>query len=418
MITEEATLHIDDEFASLIPPLTPEELAQLEDNILADGCRDPLVAWAEEGILLDGHNRYRICQEHNISFDVRDVNIADREAAKLWIEENQLGRRNLTDDQRAALAYRIQQKRSERARRERARTAAHARHGTQPQPCLQANVAGKQESVGKPGTRAAVAREAKVSERRVRTVAEVAKVAPEMVDDIAAGKVTLKQATKAVRKQEKQKRKAVLPVDLPLVTDRYVVHQGELAKVGSDIADQSVDWIITDPPYGQEHLSLCAELSEFASRILKSGGSLLCLVGQSYLPAVIEQLGKRLTYWWTLAYLTPGGQSVQLWDRRINAFWKPLLWFVKGRYERDWVGDVCRSDANDKRHHRWGQSESGMADIVERFTYPGETICDPFCGGGTTGVVAVRMNRLFIGIDSDGEAVATTLRRLTEVVGT
>jgi len=281
---------------------------------------------------------------------------------------------------------------------------------------LQANVACKQDSPGKAGTRAAVAREARVSERKVRTVAEVAKVAPELVDDIAAGKVTLKQATKTARKQKKEQRKAAVPTNLPPATDRYVVHQGELAKAGSKVADESVDWIITDPPYGRQHLHLYAELSAFTSRVLKRGGSLLCLAGQSFLPEVLDQLGKRLTYCWTLAYLTPGGQSAQLWERKVNTFWKPLLWFTKGKYQGDWVGDVCRSDANDKDHHHWGQSESGMADVVERFTFPGETICDPFCGGGTTGVVAVRMNRLFIGIDCDEGAVATTLRRLTEAL--
>ena len=254
-----------------------------------------------------------------------------------------------------------------------------------------------------------------MSERRVRSVAEVAKVDPHLVDDIAAGKVTLKQATKTARRQQKEQRKAALPADLPPATDRYVVYQGDLAKVGATVADQSVDWIITDPPYGREHLHLYAGLSDFAFRVLKPGGSLLCMAGQSFLPEVMEQLGKHLTYNWVLAYLTPGGQSAQLWDRKVNTFWKPLLWYVKGRYEADWAGDVCSSDGSDKRFHDWGQSESGMADIVERFTYPGETICDPFCGGGTTGVVAVRMNRLFVGIDSDQEAVATTLRRLAEV---
>ncbi len=411
-----AEIEIDEELGGLIPPLTDEERQQLEANILADGCRDPLVAWAEEGILLDGHNRYRICQENDVLFDVREISLPGRDAAKLWIEENQLGRRNLTDDQRAALAFRIQQKRSEKAKRERARTAAHARHGTQPESCLQANVAGKQDSVGKAGTRAAVAREAKVSERRVRTVAEVAKVDPHLVDDIAAGKITLRQATKTARRRQKEQRKAAVPEDLPAATDRYVVHQGDLAKAGSNVADQSVDWVITDPPYAREHLGLYAELSEFASRVLRPGGSLLCMTGQSYLPQVMEQLGKHLNYHWTLAYHTPGGQSAQLWERKVNTFWKPLLWLVKGGYEGDWIGDVCRSDANDKQHHHWGQSKSGMADIVERFTFPGETVCDPFCGGGTTGVVAVQMNRLFVGIDCDEEAVATTLRRLTEAV--
>ena len=104
-------IKIDGELAGLIPPPTDEERQQLEANILADGCRDPLAVWAEEDILLDGHNRYRICQQHDVPFEMRKVSLPDRDAAKLWIEENQLGRRNLTDDQRAAIAFRIQQRR-------------------------------------------------------------------------------------------------------------------------------------------------------------------------------------------------------------------------------------------------------------------------------------------------------------------
>ena len=93
----------DAEFSALIPPLTDDERRQLEANILADGCRDPLVVWQEESILLDGHNRYRICRKHRIAFDVRRVRLPDKTAAKLWVIRNQLGRRNLTPDQASYL---------------------------------------------------------------------------------------------------------------------------------------------------------------------------------------------------------------------------------------------------------------------------------------------------------------------------
>ena len=103
------TIIIDQEFKALIPPLSQEERAQLEANILADGCRDPLVVWATEGdferniaprhILVDGHNRYEICTRHGIEFDVTELEFADREAAMDWMDANQLGRRNLTRDQ-------------------------------------------------------------------------------------------------------------------------------------------------------------------------------------------------------------------------------------------------------------------------------------------------------------------------------
>jgi N6-adenosine-specific RNA methylase IME4 len=94
-------MKINPKFQSLIPPLALEELAQLETNILADGCRDPLVTW--EGWLLDGHNRYEICNRLGIEFDTKAIQLADEEAACDWIDANQLGRRNLTPDQRSLL---------------------------------------------------------------------------------------------------------------------------------------------------------------------------------------------------------------------------------------------------------------------------------------------------------------------------
>jgi len=103
-----AEIEIDEELAGLIPPLTDEERQQLEANILADGCRDPLAVWAEEDILLDGHNRYRICQQHDVPFDVREVSLPNRDAAKRWIILNQFGRRNLTPYQRAELALKLE----------------------------------------------------------------------------------------------------------------------------------------------------------------------------------------------------------------------------------------------------------------------------------------------------------------------
>lgn len=89
-------IEIDPEFQSLIPPLAPDELAQLEANILADGCRDPLVVWG--GILIDGHNRHEICTRHGLPFETVEMVFADRDAAMDWMDANQLGRRNLTPD--------------------------------------------------------------------------------------------------------------------------------------------------------------------------------------------------------------------------------------------------------------------------------------------------------------------------------
>ena len=92
-------LSVDPEFQSKIPPLREEELKQLEENILADGVViNPLIIW--NGIIVDGHNRYRILQQHpEIQFTIYEKEFPDRYAVIAWICKNQLGRRNLTSQQ-------------------------------------------------------------------------------------------------------------------------------------------------------------------------------------------------------------------------------------------------------------------------------------------------------------------------------
>ena len=67
------TIHLD--LQSLIPPLTPEELAQLEANLRAEGCRDPLIVWQEEQILLDGHNRLDLCERHGLEYRLQAISL-------------------------------------------------------------------------------------------------------------------------------------------------------------------------------------------------------------------------------------------------------------------------------------------------------------------------------------------------------
>lgn len=96
-------LKIDPEFSEKIPPLTPEEFEQLESNILAEGAVfSPIIVW--NGIIVDGHNRYKIIQAHpEIRFTTHEKEFADRYEAIIWICRNQLGRRNLTDEQKKYL---------------------------------------------------------------------------------------------------------------------------------------------------------------------------------------------------------------------------------------------------------------------------------------------------------------------------
>lgn len=96
-------LRIDPEFESKIPPLTEEEYRQLEENVLQDGVvLNPLIIW--NGCIVDGHNRFHIIQAHpEIQYTVFEKEFPDRYAAIAWICCNQLGRRNLTPQQKKYL---------------------------------------------------------------------------------------------------------------------------------------------------------------------------------------------------------------------------------------------------------------------------------------------------------------------------
>jgi len=98
-------MKIDSELQKLLPPLSEKEFCILEADIKENGCRDPVVVWGD--VLIDGHNRYAICTLHDIPFNLDSMEFKDRDAAKNWIDNNQLGRRNLSVGQYTSVLGRM-----------------------------------------------------------------------------------------------------------------------------------------------------------------------------------------------------------------------------------------------------------------------------------------------------------------------
>lgn len=193
-----ALVKIDPEFEALIPKLSPEEYALLERSILREGCHDALVTWGRDCLLVDGHNRYRICKKHNLPFGTRHIVTLpeDRNGALVWIEQNQVGRRNLTDDQRIIIAGRLAERKAEISRKIRAAEASKAaskkRKGD-----LGAEIS---PEVKEPKERVAVAvaKEAKVSVHKIKAAQRLEKT-PEgkaLADKVLHGEMTLAKAVR------------------------------------------------------------------------------------------------------------------------------------------------------------------------------------------------------------------------------
>jgi hypothetical protein len=96
---------IREDFKTLIPSLSTDELEQLEANIIKEGVRDPLIIWqvGESFVLVDGHNRFSLCQKHGLDFPFKQVEFKDDDDARDWMIKNQLGRRNLSPEQQSYL---------------------------------------------------------------------------------------------------------------------------------------------------------------------------------------------------------------------------------------------------------------------------------------------------------------------------
>lgn len=181
---------IDEQLKAYIDPLTADEHDALERSILAEGCRDALVLWGD--VLVDGHNRYGICRQHGLPFQtVQNTRFQSIEDVHLWMIDQHLGRRSLSDFQRGVLALRQREIVAER----RAQRAASLGTGTAapstPTPADGAVVKAPQPL----DTREALARAARLSSSQVVMIEKIQKqAAPELVAAVRAGTISINAA--------------------------------------------------------------------------------------------------------------------------------------------------------------------------------------------------------------------------------
>ena len=180
---------VNEELKAYIDPLTAEELEALERSILEEGCRDALVLWGD--MLVDGHNRYGICRKHGLPFQtVQNTRFQSLEDVHLWMIDQHLGRRSISEFQRGVLAL-----------RKREIVAARRAQAATPQPVAadagtQAQAAsGDRAAAETLDTREAVAKAARLSSSQVVLIEKIQKqAAPEVVAAVKAGTISINAA--------------------------------------------------------------------------------------------------------------------------------------------------------------------------------------------------------------------------------
>lgn len=395
-------LIVNIEYRDLLPWPTDLEYSSLKKSIKKNGQYSPIIANGR-GEILDGHQRFRACQELGIepSFLLQDF--GDKKQEFLFVIDSNLERRHLTVFQRAELVLKKKSILEELARRN---TAANL-------PTSRKVSGSKYLELGGKGVNQKIGEAAGISHESVRKVEKILQSNDNDLKEKARnGQFTIHQAFNKIKKAEKRNALLNEVRNTPYVEqqeERFRLLNGDFAEQSKEIPDNSIDLILTDPPYDKGSIPLYGILAFLASHLLKDGGSLVTYASNCWLPDIFQSMlqDTGIRYWWTFS-VTHGGGHQLIYPRNIFAEWKPFLWFIKGEKIREEIlmkntGDLIKSQPPDKSLDEWTQSPIEAQFIIDKLTVENQIVLDPFMGVGTFGVAALKLKRQFIGIETDPE---------------
>jgi ParB-like chromosome segregation protein Spo0J len=417
---------INPEYSKLVNPLSNAEYEALKSSISNKGLHLPIII-NQDNVILDGHNRLKICQELGIEPKFKVKEFSDQSKEKEFVIEINLKRRHLNSFQIAELEYKMEEIYKERAKK---RSLSNLKNvdkeinlSTAPTDAID------DVNIEKGKVSEVIAKKTGLSPRTYERAKKIIEKGSEDVKaKLRANKSTISKEYEKI--QRDLKRQELLSQLNNIQLDKYnsktfensnykLIYGDFVKQSQKEIADSSVDLILTDPPYGREYLPLYEELAKSAKRVLKPGGSLVFYVGHIILDEVISIFkefssitsntnnNQGLKYFWILA-VKHSGHHTKIHPRYVFAEWKPLLWYVKGERVNDLVisntiGDYIESAPPSKIEHEWQQSTIEAEYIIKNLTLENQTVLDPMMGSGTTGIASLNLGRKFIGIEKKPE---------------
>jgi ParB-like chromosome segregation protein Spo0J len=408
----------------LLPPLSDDEFASLKADIAKHGIL-VAVELDEHGHLLDGHHRVRAWQElRSEGVRVPDfprvirAGLTDAEK-RAHVRAVNLVRRHLSAAQRRAIIADALREDASQSDRQIASmlgvshpTVAAVRRelegrGDVERFTTRMDVLGRSQPVRHPTITVSSSRDER---RALAALATLGNDAPGRFLTVRRAE-SLAREVQLERRRNGRGRKVVQGRD-------WEIRHGDFRLALNDVADESVDLVLTDPPYGDDALPLWSDLAELSARVLKPGRVLVALTGQRRLAEVIGRLTDHVSWVW-LGMIPRSGAASPTSARglRIDSRFIPVVVLSAGRYEpRGYFLDVVKPETKVKglkAEHPWEQPVGPFLELVEAFSKPGELVLDPLCGTGTTGVAALRLGRQFLGVDKDKAAVSLAIERLS-----
>ena len=184
---------------------------------------------------------------------------------------------------------------------------------------------------------------------------------------------------------------------------------GPVSRLWDRLSDSSVDMFLTDPPYSET--DRYRELVKLAVFKLKPGGLCLAYCGQTYLPDVLETMGRHLQYHWTFA-IRFGGPHRPIFAKQIQNTWQTVVAFSRGKAKPGWIVDLLESGGREKRDHEYQKTLTDVEYFVEKLTGPGALVVDPFCGSGTVPAACKKLGRRWWACEVDSGTARLARRRV------
>jgi site-specific DNA-methyltransferase (adenine-specific) len=416
----------------LLPDLGGEEFAALKASIAENGVLIPVTYDAETNEVVDGHQRLRAVAELRtegtpVPEPLKQLrHFGSDEERIAFVVTSNVQRRKLSSAQRRDLVAEALRRLPSLSDRRLAlmsgvdgKTVAAVRDELEgraeiPHVETRADTLGRRQPVQR------LRRAPTIFVSSPHDAARAAKALQALGDD-ASGLISLTRAEERVR-MANLARMRVEAVAGPSehVGDGWELRTGDFREVLADMADQSVDVVVTDPPYNNDGVPLYEPLGAFALRVLKPGRLAVVYAGNLQLDREMELLVRGgLTYMWHGANVLRG-RHTRVRTRMVFGQHRSVLLYSAGPYRpRTWLNDVAfaegRGGPEERPLHPWQQALEPVRHWVRQVSEPGELIVDPFIGSGTTAVAAVMEGRHFLGCDIDPGCVETTRRRLVEL---
>jgi DNA modification methylase/ParB-like chromosome segregation protein Spo0J len=468
------------EVCNVFPMMGEDDFRALKEDIAANGLREPI--WTHEQQIIDGRNRLRACQELGVRPRFQEW---DRRGSLVsFVVSLNFHRRHLTASQRAACAAEFEERlgieAKERQRLNAKATTAERKIATPNETTKPTKVAflppSPSEKVERPKpqpkSREQAAATFNTSPRYVQDAKTVKTKAPDLHEKVKTGEITVFQAKRQVKDQEKRvemkaKEEAIKAKAPEARPSRWEIRAGNCLEILPSLDAGSARLVFADPPYnidwdyGQgghqdrmaedDFLSLLRCFIDASVRILTDDGSLWILINHewaAHAEIMMREAGLEMLDW--ITWYESFGQNR---SRQFNRTSRRLLHAVKSLKRYVFNDDAIRrpSDRQEKYHDKradplgklwddvWGINPAIprlvgnaaerlpdasnqlplalLTPIIGCASDPGDLIIDPFNGSGSTGEAAIRLGRRYLGIENDPKFVELSRRRLTIAEG-